>query len=164
MQVCVRLRWLVYVQFFLLFVACTQALAETADRTSCSIGVRLIEAKNTESRNVDIQSSLSDLAPQLKALPYNNFQAVAEGTKEVSLMRQADFLLACRSKLERYAVSVTPHDLIGNKVRLTINWTGPRGEELVSTKMKVATGQSVVLGADGDTIMAPVISIRTECK
>lgn len=141
-----------------------------AQNSPCRVGVRLISARQTAIASpgvVDAQmtSFLADVRDQLANLPFSSYKPIKYVEGNVPLNQRAAFVLPA-SESERHTVYVQPHELSSGKVKTTIEWEGPSGESLVSTRMRVVNGENVILGTDPQSgaKSCRIISVRIDCR
>lgn len=138
----------------------------------CKIKVRAIEgsekaksSSNTVSKEVKSFApapALNDVTPQLETLPFKKYQVLQQGEQAVKFNQQAVFKVSSPSN-ETQTVQVVPEMIEGSKVHITVDWMGPQGEKVLSTKVKVQNGRNVVLGADEKESNSTIICIGVNC-
>jgi len=129
---------------------------ENAIHAKCQINVRLIQAvheieskKHKQKQAKSAESLSSDEHQQLEALPFGAYNTVDRKSAETSSFTPVSFELAAGDSAgnENFTVSVTPHSLADNKVHYTLEWSTPREQSVVATRLGVENGRSVMIGA-----------------
>jgi hypothetical protein len=151
----------------------TATRAHTSSKSlgeTCLVGLRIVEARgraNNLSPNREIVSDLSDVRTQLAPLPFLHFQTLARAQREIKVGVSGTFS-ANGAANERLQLTVIPEEILPKekKVRYLVNWQGERGEELLSTDLKVQNGKSIVLVADSASSAndSTVLCLNVTCR
>lgn len=156
----------------LLLIPFQSAWAESAaDEESagfdCHVGVRLISAKRSGDREprgeIRLQSILSDMSDQLVVLPFSDYRRVDNSEAQITFNKRSEFTLKDEAGLT-HRIFVCPHHFVGKYIHAAVDWRGPNGETIVSTKMRIRNRQNVVLGADDTSSSSTIVGIKLDCK
>lgn len=157
--------------------AASGANVASGEKTShCSVRVRLLEATTgaqPEARSAKfVEPKLEEEGVQLAALPFERFSVLAEATQDVFSGQTTDLSLFVRGHgthhftLEPQLIATT------GKVDVVFHWSGPDGEELLSTKLQIDNGKHIVLGSgdEEDELVEPdhkegtVVCVKVKCE
>ncbi|MCC6221262.1 MAG: hypothetical protein IT291_08500 [Deltaproteobacteria bacterium] len=126
----------------------------------CLVTVRSLKASNGENRG---HESISDLQEQLGALPFSSYEVIDSKQASLELSSRGRFDIAGLES-STHKVMVLPHFVADDQVQVTVDWQGPQGERLLSTKLKVVNNKSVVLGSDGNDDGSMILCVRVNCS
>jgi hypothetical protein len=136
-------------------------------QSDCMIGVRMIQGSEKDlagvSNQLNVGNFLSDVKSQLQPLPFKRFDVLDSKQQKVGFGTPASFALNS-SEQAKHQITVVPHSVQNKRVQLTVNWTNPRGEELLATKLRVVNDKCVVLGTDSSGDTSTIASIRANCQ
>lgn len=137
----------------------SSSLASSSDAlpTNCAVRVRAIkgDTHNPEGikRPVTSGPMLKDLTKHLQALPYDHYRVLDVKEQPVPFGTVGEFKLA-GEKNQTYELKIHPQSMVHRRIQLLVQWIGPHGESLLSSKLRVENGKNVVVGTDeegGDT-------------
>ena len=146
------------------FLDAKNACATELDE-QCTIFVRLIAAKRSADDSPEpaaVSSYLQDVSAQLAPLPLTDYQTLDSGTAEVPFGKEAFFRLR-KNEGKPHTIRVVPHQMTGGRVQLTVDWKNPRGENLVSTMLRVPNGENVMLGDEGSDSTCALVGVKVSC-
>ena len=137
--------------------------SQVAGGNACNVTVRVINGSGSAAgEKLAFAEELSDVKDQLRALPFSMFTVIQTESERIKLREAGQFRLIDADN-QRHILRLTPLAVIGEKVRIFVNWTGPRGETILATQLKIDNSQAMLWGTDrspGSTIM----SVRLECR
>ena len=111
-----------------------------AQAEDCLVGLRVIKgfSKSAEysRQKLEVGSFLSDVKKQLQPLPFQHYRVLDSMEKNIPLHSKGTFALKGAEDAE-HRFSVSPNSMQAQQVDITLQWQGPSGEEMLSTKLKV---------------------------
>ena len=139
---------------------------ENEDEGECSVGVRIIGAKEqSDSTLVNApkeQDQFEDVREQLKQLPFAHYRTLDYSEKNIKFFHLARFVLQ-GAEQGKHIVSIMPHDLTNGKVQITVDWSSGGVFHLVSTRMRMFNGKHLILGSDGSSNLSTILCIKALC-
>ena len=121
---------------------------EVVADSGCKVSVRMISGQANADPSAVPEPGLSDILHQLNQLPAKGFKLLESKKKPAPMDELALFKLSSGDS-QFHQVSVTPHSHHGDRVKATIDWKGPKGEDYLSTRVSLHNGKSMLFGADG---------------
>jgi len=132
----------------------------------CVASVRVIEGtqRSQQMRKMKLTTGpmLTDVKHQLQPLPYRNFRVLDRQEKSVRLGHLVKFRMRGLNN-QQHLVSVKPHEIAGKKIHCTVGWKDAAGKELLSTKLRVLNGKTVVLGTENSGDRSTIIGVKLDC-
>ena len=142
------------------------AFAQEANQPTCVTGIRVIRGLDSgpEVRKMKLRTgpNLRDVRGQLQTLPFKQFRILDRKEARVKVRERAEIQVMAANDMQ-HVVSVQPHLVSNGKVHFTLDWQGENGEELLSTKLRVKNGKSVVLGTDNSHNMSTILCVTLDC-
>ena len=133
---------------------------------SCSIRVRAIKGEklNTDGikRSVKSGPMLQDLTKHLETLPYDHYRVLDVNEQQVVFGEKGEFKLR-GERDEVYSLRVHPQTVVNKRIQLLVEWKGPNGESLLSSKLRVENGKNVVVGTDSEDDASTMFCIFVNC-
>lgn len=133
---------------------------------NCSIRVRAIKGEilNTDGvkRLVKSGPMLKDLTKHLETLPYEHYRVLDVKEKPVVFGEPGEFKLHGDHD-EIYSLTVHPQSVVNKRIQLLVQWNGPTGESLLSSKLRVENGKNVVVGTDSEDDASTMFCILLNC-
>jgi len=143
-----------------IFVVCSGLASIAAGNTAVlaeavTIRVRAIRASGidpstatsfgdpTRTREINCPRTLGDINGKLSKLPYNSFSLVSSQTETIDLMKKETLYLTGGNEL-----TIRPLYSENGKVGLWLRWIDSDGAKVLDTRMHLATGESMVAGAE----------------
>ncbi len=160
--------------FTFLFISFTEVSAERAESTeaaarpaACGVEVRVIKGAQRRGqyrfKRLETGNFLTDVKSQLQPLPYGSYKVLEAVEKEVRLGEQVDFQLTGATG-DSQRLGVRPEKLLGKRVQTQINWEDAAGGPLLSTKLRMTNGETMVLGTENDAQSSTIVCIKVACK
>lgn len=137
--------------------------AQQGGETADPRGAASAKTEPPPARFLEVESSLSDLRPQLEALPFSRYEHITTVRQTIPLEETGLFSLK-PAPGEEQLLFVAPQTVTGDGVSLMVDWKDVGGEELLSTKLKILNGQGVVLGTDLSPDSSAIVGVRAKCK
>ncbi len=132
---------------------------------NCEVGVRVIKGSEKEGKSTDLNSlgkSLVSMEPQLKKLPYKKYDEMTSRRQQVALGKESRFSVS-DAMGKPQTVKVQPVSVSEKRVEVLVNWLGADSSKLLSTKVRVLNGESVMLGTDSSGKHSTILSIKVSC-
>lgn len=130
------------------------------------VRVRVVKGQNrsAEYARRPMQSGplLKDLSKQLEALPFSSYRVIDVKEQPIRFGETGTFELAGAAQ-ETHTISIAPQGRIHRKIQMMVDWHGPQGESLLSSKLRVENGKNVVLGTDSSRDASTMICIHLNC-
>lgn len=105
---------------------------------------------------------MNEIRSQLSSLPFKSY--VLEDRKEVSVGYGQRATIPMNSGHgEIFKVNVTPSRSAQGRVELMLEWRDGSGADLLSTKMRVVNGKTVLLGS-GAGAESSIIGVKLHCR
>lgn len=141
-------------------------LAEERVPCHCLVGVRVIRGTGPDkamcNQPVKTGEFLSDVKSQLESLPYSNFRVMDKAEKKVPLGEFSNFPLSDGDG--KHLLKVKPLWSSGDRVDLQLEWETESGESLLSTRVGVHKGMSVVVGAESSESLGTILGLKVDCE
>ena len=149
-----------------IFVICSglagvgASISQDALAEAVTIRVRAIKAETSapgeEETNkvINCEHSLHDIDRKLRKLPYRTFSLVSSQSEKIEMMKKETLYLTDGNEL-----TIRPIYADGGKVGLWLRWIDGSGAKVLDTRMHLATGESMVAGADAGQDGATVLAI-----
>lgn len=142
------------------------ALAEEMSFANCHVGLRVIKgsqnSKEFSFRSLAVGKQLADIKSQLEPLPYGQYEVLDSETQLVRFGEEAQFSIRDANSLIHF-LEVTPLGWSRKRIEVRVEWKGPRGKQLLSSKLRVADGKNVMLGTDSSSDESTIMSVKVSC-
>lgn len=137
---------------------------EPAGRERCTIRLRVVEGNGKRvADEPSMQGPLGDVRTQLTKLPFENYHVVDESEHEVPMAQPGVFQVRDAQQHDQL-ITVTPHRLEHERLKLSVDWKTATGDEVISTKVRVNNGHAMVFGADGGEGGSTILCIQANCR
>lgn len=150
-----------------IFVVCSglasiaSAAADDALAEAVTIRIRSIRAETAAhggeadaAKVINCARSLNDIDGKLRKLPFLSFSLVSSRSETIELMKKETLFLSGGNEL-----TIRPLYVEKGKVGLWLRWIDSAGAKVLDTRMHLATGESMVAGADAGDDAATVLAI-----
>lgn len=150
-----------------IFVVCSgimsisSMIAQDSVAESVTVRVRAIRAEtaapggeSNEHKTIHCERALRDINAKLKKLPFRTFTLVSSQAETIELRKKETLYLAGGNEL-----TIRPLYSEDGKVGLWLRWIDHDGAKVLDTRMHLATGESMVAGADAGEDAATVLAI-----
>lgn len=150
-----------------IFVVCSGIAGVTASQCNVALAdavnirIRAIRAETAApsgERNrdkvINCEKTLHDIDGKLRKLPFHTFSLVSSQSERIDLMKKETLYLSGGNEL-----TVRPLYSEHGKVGLWLRWIDSAGAKVLDTRMHLATGESMVAGADAGQDTATVLAI-----
>jgi L-fucose isomerase, second N-terminal domain len=134
----------------------------------CRVSVRMIKgsrkAEGFAGKEMKTKQYLHDVKPHLKSLPYGKYKVVDSG-KQIVQMRESGHFVLTGYQEQKHSVDIMPISRMKpNLVQVMVDWTGPKQEQLLSTKVKLTNGKSMVVGTENTKDVSTLICVTVDCS
>jgi hypothetical protein len=131
----------------------------------CKAKLKII--KGTNHQNLELpplrwKDLPADIRGQLKPLPFNYYEILIQAEKLSGLRLPAEF--------EINAEGIEPGQLVVHQVArqgdasdLMVDWSNSNGEKLLSSKVRLADGDTWVMGTDGEKGNGSILCLKFDC-
>lgn len=147
---------------------------------SCQVNVRLVDAhcnkvkslqnKNTDAPREKPQAVAEDdlkfvkaFARSLDKMEYNEFHEQPNLVQLVRLGEEAKFRIDVE-KQEKHDLYISPLFVKDGIVNFTVTWLDPAGKEVFASRMRVADGKELSLGAEHTRDYSTVVHVEFSCQ
>ena len=132
---------------------------------SCEVGVKVIKGSKQKSKATNFGSlgkSLVSMKGQLENLPYKEYGVMTTRSQSVKFGAEGNF--SVRDAMDKpHVVKIKPLTVKDKRVEVLVDWHGSDSSKLLSTKLKVLNGESVMLGTDSSGEHSTILSIQVSC-
>jgi hypothetical protein len=134
----------------------------------CLVSVRIIKAsRKAESfagKEMKTKKYLRDVKPHLNSLPYGEYKVIDSGKQTVNMSQSGHFVLTGYRK-QKHLVDIMPIARMKPElVQIMVDWTGPKQEQFLSTKVKLTNGKSMVVGTENTEDVSTLICVTVDCR
>ncbi len=147
------------------FAAENEEVEKEAQKVSCAVTVKAISGSarvaSASGKALEAGKFLSDVKHQLEPLPFQRYRIVDSTERSVELGSRSEFNVFDDGA--RHTLFIKPCEVVGRRVQVRVDWTGPEGNTLLSTKLGVVNGKNVVVGTDTSGDTSTIMSIKIDC-
>lgn len=133
----------------------------------CEVTVRVIKGSGRSAisaeQELETGEFISDVKHQLQPLPFQSYKVIDSAIRRFEIGTSED-ISVFTSRDTRHVLRILPQWAAGERVQVQVDWSGPQGENLLSTKVSVVRGKNVVVGTDEDENSSTIMCIKVDCK